>query len=87
MSSSAFQNSIKAINDYGKKHPLTGNEKLLLYGLYKQATNGDNKNKRPSRFKIIQCKKHDAWASHRGKTQKNAIQQYETVVKNIINKK
>ncbi len=54
------------------------NETLLkLYGLYKQATAGDNTEDGPSNaFDFVAKFKHNAWAKQKGLSKEAAMQQY-----------
>ena len=53
------------------------NEELLdLYALYKQASEGDNNEGRPGGFDFKAIAKHDAWASKKGETKEQAMQEY-----------
>ncbi|WFD03199.1 hypothetical protein MOBT1_001888 [Malassezia obtusa] len=57
-------------------------EKLALYGLYKQATHGDVDSRRPGMFDMLGRAKWDAWESQRGYAQQDAKQLYiENVLK------
>ena len=60
------------------------NEELLeLYGLFKQSTDGDNNEERPGGFDFKAIAKHDAWASQKGKTKEQAMQEYVDLVNNL----
>ena len=60
------------------------NEELLdLYALFKQASEGDNNEARPGGFDFKAIAKHDAWASKKGKTKDQAMQQYIELVSNL----
>ncbi|MCC5921923.1 MAG: acyl-CoA-binding protein [Cyclobacteriaceae bacterium] len=53
------------------------NEVLLqLYGLFKQATEGDNEEERPGGFDFKAIAKHDAWAELKGKSKEDAMKEY-----------
>jgi acyl-CoA-binding protein len=53
------------------------NEELLqLYGLYKQATEGDVNEERPGGFDFKAIAKHDAWEELKGKSKEQAMQEY-----------
>ena len=68
---SAFQNAAKAIKDSGKEpglQKITNDEKLSLYGLYKQATEGDNTAKEPWAVQLEAKAKWTAWTSQAGKS-------------------
>ena len=61
------------------------NEILLqLYSLYKQSTEGDVSGEAPSNpFDFVNKAKYDAWASLKGKTSEEAMQQYVTLVEKL----
>lgn len=52
------------------------NDKLELYALYKQATEGDVKGSRPGMLDMVGRAKYDAWAKQKGKTADAAMQAY-----------
>ena len=53
---------------------------LQLYGLYKQATEGDVAEARPTGFDFKALAKYDAWKSLAGTSQEDARQQYVALV-------
>ena len=60
------------------------NEELLeLYGLYKQATEGDNQEERPGGFNFVAIAKHDAWATLTGKSKDDAMKAYVDLVNKL----
>ncbi len=61
------------------------NETLLkLYSLYKQATEGDNKEEGPANmFDFVAKFKHEAWAKLQGTSKEDAMQQYIDLVKEL----
>ncbi len=60
-------------------------EKLLkLYGLYKQATVGDNKNDAPGFLDFKGKSKHNAWLECSGKDKYTAEVEYITLVNELI---
>jgi len=59
-------------------------ELLKLYGLYKQATVGDNKNETPGFLDFKGKSKHNAWLACSGKDQYTAEVEYITVVNELI---
>lgn len=74
MPSEAFESAVSRVESLTKRPT---NETLLqLYGLYKQATAGDNPDSSPSSWDIKEMAKHSAWASRRGMTQAQAEQAY-----------
>lgn len=53
------------------------NEELLnLYGLFKQASEGDVSGDRPGGFDFKAIAKYDAWAELKGKSKEQAMQDY-----------
>jgi diazepam-binding inhibitor (GABA receptor modulating acyl-CoA-binding protein) len=63
------------------------NEELLkLYGLYKQATEGDNTGERPGGFDFKAAAKYNSWLSLKGKSQEEATQEYIDFVGNLSEK-
>jgi acyl-CoA-binding protein len=57
------------------------NENLLkLYGLFKQATEGDVKGERPGGFDFKAIAKYDSWSSQRGMSRDEAMQTYIDLV-------
>lgn len=52
------------------------NDKLELYALYKQATEGDVKGSRPGMLDMVGRAKYDAWAKQQGKAADAAMQAY-----------
>lgn len=61
--------------------PTQPNDVLLkLYGLYKQATQGDASDDRPGMFDMVGRAKHDAWSRHRGMSQSAAAEAYAELV-------
>ena len=60
------------------------NDNLLqLYGLYKQATEGDAKGSRPGMFDLTGRAKYDAWAGNKGVTADKAMQSYVDLVEKL----
>jgi acyl-CoA-binding protein len=57
------------------------NDRLLdLYGLYKQATEGDVSGQRPGLLDLKGRAKFDAWASRKGASKDDAIKKYVALV-------
>jgi acyl-CoA-binding protein len=60
------------------------NEELLkLYGLYKQATEGDNIEERPGGFDFVAAAKYNSWLSFKGKSKEDATKEYVDLVNSI----
>jgi diazepam-binding inhibitor (GABA receptor modulating acyl-CoA-binding protein) len=65
---------------------LSNNDKLILYGLYKQATVGDVNTSRPGFFDAVGKAKWDAWKAKEGLSSENAKQAYIDISKEFIQK-
>ncbi len=61
-------------------------ELLSLYGLYKQATVGDNNNNEPGFLDFQGKKKHSAWLENKGKSTYDSEVEYITLVNSFISK-
>jgi diazepam-binding inhibitor (GABA receptor modulating acyl-CoA-binding protein) len=67
-----FETAAKTIKDQGKNLNLTNDDLLALYGLYKQATVGDNKEAEPGYFSFEAKAKWGAWTKAKGKAKDQA---------------
>ncbi|KAJ2304127.1 Acyl-CoA-binding domain-containing protein 2 [Coemansia sp. RSA 2706] len=61
----------------------TNDEKLDLYGLFKQANTGDNDTDRPGAFNFTGRAKWDAWTKNKGTDKKTAMEKYIELVKKL----
>lgn len=78
-----FNNSIELVKTC--KRELTNDEKLLLYGLYKQSTIGDVNVSCPSMvFDYAGYKKWNSWKQNEGRTKCVAMNDYIDVVETIM---
>lgn len=69
-----FENAVARSKELTKR---PSNEELLnLYGLFKQASEGDVTEERPGGFDFKAIAKHDAWAALKGKSKEQAMQEY-----------
>lgn len=68
-----------------KQLPNQSNENLLLiYSLYKQATEGDISEDRPSNpFDFVGNAKYNAWEKHKGMSKDEAKKQYIDLIDNL----
>ena len=82
MSTEAFENAVKKSKSLKEK---PSNDILLkLYGLYKQATEGDVSSERPGGFDFKGAAKYDAWEELKGKEKDIADQEYVDLVENLL---
>ncbi|MCW5652890.1 acyl-CoA-binding protein [Hydrogenophaga sp.] len=56
---------------------------LKIYGLYKQATTGDNTEKKPGFGDLVGRAKWDAWNSLKGTAGDDAMQQYIDLIESL----
>ena len=56
---------------------------LKIYGLYKQATLGDNAEKKPSFSDFVARAKWDAWTANKGLSQDEAKQKYIDLIESL----
>jgi diazepam-binding inhibitor (GABA receptor modulating acyl-CoA-binding protein) len=56
---------------------------LKIYGLYKQATAGDNTEKKPGFGDMVGRAKWDAWNGMKGTSSEDAMQQYVDLINSL----
>lgn len=79
-----FKVAAKKVKKLNKTPP---DEKLLkLYGLYKQATEGDIDIKRPMFFDIKGVAKYDAWEANESMSKEKAMKKYIRLVERLEKK-
>lgn len=77
-----FEEAVDKANNLDTKPPT--NVLLQLYGLYKQATEGNVQSSRPSGFDFKAMAKYDAWAGHQGKSADEAKKEYVDIVTSLL---
>jgi diazepam-binding inhibitor (GABA receptor modulator, acyl-CoA-binding protein) len=75
-----FEAAAKAVM---KLDDVDNSNKLRLYGLFKQGTDGDVEGKRPGFTDMVGRAKYDAWAALKGTAAAAAMQQYVDLVKKL----
>jgi diazepam-binding inhibitor (GABA receptor modulator, acyl-CoA-binding protein) len=74
----------KAVADSKNLPERPDNQTMLkIYGLYKQATEGDNGNKRPGFADMVGRMKHDSWAGLAGKSKQEAMDEYVELIESL----
>jgi diazepam-binding inhibitor (GABA receptor modulator, acyl-CoA-binding protein) len=77
----AFEKAVKESKELPEK---PDNQTLLqIYGLYKQASEGDNAGKRPGFTDMVGRMKFDAWAGLKGKSGDEAMQEYVDLIESL----
>ncbi|SCU77482.1 LAFA_0A01926g1_1 [Lachancea sp. 'fantastica'] len=74
MVSPAFEQKAQAVKQLSSTP--SNDDLLKLYGLFKQATVGDNTTARPSALNFKDKYKWDAWEANKGKSQEDAEKEY-----------
>ena len=77
-----FITATKKVHQLDKRP--TNAQLLQLYGLYKQATEGDVKEQRPGGFDFKAIAKYDTWANLKGKSKDEAKQDYIDLVESMF---
>jgi diazepam-binding inhibitor (GABA receptor modulating acyl-CoA-binding protein) len=64
----SFEKAVEYVRSLPKDGPiqLSNERKLIFYGLFKQATEGDNKGAQPWAVQLEARAKWDAWTSRKG---------------------
>ena len=62
----------------------TNDELLKLYGLFKQATEGNNNTPQPLIINIKDRAKWNAWYTQKGKTRRTVQKEYSDFVQNLL---
>ena len=76
-----FDNAVSRSKELPKR---PSNEELLqLYGLFKQASEGDVTGERPGGFDFKAIAKYDAWAELKGKPKDEAKKEYISLVERL----
>jgi diazepam-binding inhibitor (GABA receptor modulator, acyl-CoA-binding protein) len=76
-----FDSAVARSKEFSKR---PSNEELLqLYGLFKQATDGDATGDRPGGFDFKAIAKYDAWAELKGKSKDEARKEYISLVEKL----
>ncbi|THG07103.1 hypothetical protein TEA_022524 [Camellia sinensis var. sinensis] len=78
--------ALEEFEEYAETLPesTTNESKLILYGLYKQATVGPVNTSRPGMFNMRDRAKWDAWKAVEGKSKDEAMSDYITKVKQLL---
>ncbi|MDX1590121.1 MAG: acyl-CoA-binding protein [Oleiphilaceae bacterium] len=71
-----FDNAVKYVQTAEGDFEPSNDLKLQFYALYKQATEGDVKGKKPGMLDVVGRAKYSAWEKHKGTSPEKAMQQY-----------
>ncbi len=81
MDEQAFRDAVERVQELPQRP--SNQDLLALYGLYKQATEGDVTGKRPGILDLRGRAKHDAWGKIRGKSTEDAMADYVSLVERL----
>ncbi|OEH74059.1 acyl-CoA-binding protein 2 [Cyclospora cayetanensis] len=73
---SEFEKAVEFVRKPVDGHSPSTAQKLRFYGLYKQATVGDNETPEPSFYQLEAKQKWKAWADFKGMDKEAAQQEY-----------
>ncbi|HKY63346.1 MAG TPA: acyl-CoA-binding protein [bacterium] len=73
----------QALKDVKKLSDLSNDQLLQLYGLYKQATEGDVHGPKPGMLDLKGKAKYSAWEKQKGKSAEKAMSAYVSLVKKL----
>jgi len=73
----------QALKDVKKLSDLSNDQLLQLYGLYKQATEGDVHGPKPGMLDLKGKAKYQAWSKQQGKSVEKAMEAYAALVKKL----
>lgn len=80
-----IQNFETAVGNSKKLSEKPSNDILLkIYGLYKQATEGEVKGERPGGFDFKAIAKFNAWESQKGKSKETCMQEYISLIESLM---
>ncbi|TVP54243.1 MAG: acyl-CoA-binding protein [Halomonadaceae bacterium] len=71
-----FDNAVKYVQNAEGDFQPSNELKLQFYALFKQATEGDIKGKKPGMLDVVGRAKYGAWEKHKGTPSEKAMQQY-----------
>ena len=77
-----FDAAVKEITTITRRP--TKDELLILYGYYKQSTEGDVNTPRPAGFDFKEIAKHDAWNARKGLSKEAAMTAYISEVERLV---
>jgi acyl-CoA-binding protein len=80
MGQAEFDNAFAEVKTFPNQPP---DVQLELYGLFKQYTAGDVSGKRPGMMDFKGRAKYDAWATRKGMSKENAMDEYVAVVERL----
>lgn len=78
-----FEETVDFVQNGDNPVEASNEQKLKLYSLFKQATEGDVSGKKPGMMDFVARAKYTAWEELKGTSADDAMQQYIDAVKEI----
>ena len=79
-----FKVAVEHIQNTPPSSAVTQDMQLKMYGLFKQATEGNVQGKQPGMLQIVKRAKYNAWAANKGMSKEDAMQAYVKEVEDAI---
>ena len=71
-----FEETVNFVQNSEGEVQLSNEQKLQMYALYKQATEGDVTGKKPGMMDFVARAKYSAWEELKGQTNEQAMKKY-----------
>jgi len=71
-----FEETVNFVQNAEGEVQLSNEQKLQMYALYKQATEGDVSGKKPGMMDFVARAKYSAWEELKGQTKDQAMKKY-----------
>lgn len=84
MEAKTLQEAVALTKNFTSKP--SNDELLKIYSFYKQATEGDNEEERPTGFDFVAAAKYNAWLSLKGKSKEKAESEYISLINKLSEK-
>ncbi len=82
---SLFEQAAKTVSAQKKfVDQLSNDVRANIYGLFKQAKEGDNKKDKPSMLKLEESAKLKAWTEQKGKPSEQAMKEYVELARKVL---
>lgn len=82
----AAQIKLAGVEKAGTIKDMTNDQKLGLYGLYKQTTEGDNTTEKPGMFSFEAKAKWENWEKQKGVPKEQAAEEYIALANQLLTK-
>lgn len=79
-----FENAVEQVKTTPPSKATTQELQLEMYGLFKQANEGDVQGKSPSMINLVARAKYKAWAAVKGLSKEDAMKAYIAKVEHIL---